>query len=190
MGNHQIATVETVRNLGAQMDKHLSMDSFIRAKSKSITFQLRTLRRIRKFLTDSACKMLVQATIQSRLDYCNSLLYGINEQYLNILQTLQNSAARLILSLSYYAPAIHPRRQLHWLPVRQRIIFKILTIVFKCVRSEAPVYLCELIQSYNPGRLLRSSSGNSLVVPRTRSKLADRDFSVCGPTLIYPNILD
>ena len=48
LGNHQIATVETVRNLGAQMDKHLSMDNFIQAKSKSITFQLRTLRRIRK----------------------------------------------------------------------------------------------------------------------------------------------
>ena len=65
VGNHQIATVETVHNLGAQMDKHLSMDSFIQAKSKSITFQLRTLRRIRKFLTDSACRILVQATIQS-----------------------------------------------------------------------------------------------------------------------------
>ena len=94
--NHQIATVETVCNLGAQMDKHLSMDSFIQAKSKSSTFQLRTLRRIRKFNTDSACKILVQATIQSRRDYCNSLLYGINEQNLNILQTLQNSAAQLI----------------------------------------------------------------------------------------------
>ena len=77
----------------------------------------------------------------------------------------------------------HPRRQLHWHPVRQRIIFKILTFIFKCVHSEAPVYLCELIQSYNPSRLLRSSSGNSLVVPRTSSKLADRGFSVCGPTL-------
>ena len=63
VGNHQIATVEIVHNLGALIDKHLSMDSFI------------------------------QATIQSRLDYCNSLFYGINEQNLNILQTLQNSAA-------------------------------------------------------------------------------------------------
>ena len=55
VGNHHIATVDTVGSLGALMDKHLSMDSFIQAKSKSITFKFRTLRRIRKFLTHSAC---------------------------------------------------------------------------------------------------------------------------------------
>ena len=134
------------------------------------------IRRIRKFLTDSACRILVQATIQSRLNYCNILLYGINDHNINILQTLQNSAARLILNLPYYAQATHPRRQLHWLPVRQRIIFKILTFIFKCIHSEAPVYLCELIQSYNPSRLLRSSSGNSLVVPRTSSEIGRQRF--------------
>ena len=93
----------------------------------------------------------------------------INEQNINILQTLQNSAARLILNLPYYAHA----RQLHWLPVNH---FKIPIFLFKCIHSETPVYLCELIQSYNPSRHLGSSSGKSLVVPHTSSKLADRGF--------------
>ena len=80
MGNHQIANVETVHNLGVLINNDLSMVHFYPSKIISITFQLRTLRRIRLFLTNSACKILIQATIQSRLDCCVSLLYGISEQ--------------------------------------------------------------------------------------------------------------
>ena len=70
--------------LGSEMDKYLStMDNFIQSKSKSITFQLRLLRRILKFLSNDALKILVQAMVQSRLDYCNSLLFGVSKNNLN-----------------------------------------------------------------------------------------------------------
>ena len=73
---------------------------------------------------------------------------------------------------------------LHWLPVEQRIEFKIAMLVFKCVNDLAPVYLSELVTDYEPPRTLRSSNSMTLVVPFTRSSLAsDRAFAVAGPRL-------
>ena len=111
---------------------------------------IENLRKIRKFLNSNTCNKLVQATMHYWFDYCTSLLYGTSEQNLNILLIFQNSAAWLIMNLQFYAHATEPRRQLHWLPIRQRLLFKILPFSFELLHSEVPVYLCELIQSYNP----------------------------------------
>ena len=69
-------------------------------------------------------------------------------------------------------------RELHWLPVEQRIIFKILCL-FLC-----PSYISDLLETYKPTRSLRSSSRNLLVIPRSRLKsYGDRGSSVSAPKL-------
>jgi hypothetical protein len=51
---------------------------------------------MRKLLTEDATKLLVQSTVLSRLDYCNSLLVGVDEKHLDELQRVQNLAAHII----------------------------------------------------------------------------------------------
>jgi len=99
---------------------------------------------VRSLLTLKAAKTLVHAFVSSRLDYCNSLLYGISDGLLTKLQTIQNAAARVVTGtrkFDYITPVLH---QLHWLPVRQRITFKLAMITFKYRRGLAPSYVAHV----------------------------------------------
>ena len=86
---------------------------------------MRALRHIRPLLTTDAAKTIASAIIDARLDYCNSILYGSSARYLDRLQKVQNQLARVVLQLPWSASATDARRQLHWLPVTQRIVFKL-----------------------------------------------------------------
>ncbi|CAH3043696.1 unnamed protein product, partial [Porites lobata] len=80
-----------------------------------------------------------------RADYCNSLLYDLLEYQLDKLQRVQNMCARLICNESKYCHITPLLVDLHWLPVKFRIEFKILLIVFKIFKGLAPSYLSFLI---------------------------------------------
>ena len=83
-------------NLGTTFDPTLSMDSYISSLCRSSYFHLRNVSLARKYLHEKAIQSLVHAAISTRIDYCNSLLYGIPNKYLKKLQMLQNSAARIV----------------------------------------------------------------------------------------------
>ena len=86
----------TVSNLGVHLDSRLTMQDHVAAMCRSCFFQLRQLRTIRSSLTTDAAKTLAQAFVGGRLDYCNSLLYGVSGELLRRLQSVQNAAARFI----------------------------------------------------------------------------------------------
>ena len=145
-------------------------------------YQLRILWSIRRFLDIEAAKTLAMCLIISRLDYCNSLFYGLPDVLLDKLQKVQNSAARFVLKIrksDHITPAL---KRLHWLPVRQRITFKVALITFKSLIGEGPSYLNDLLNMDTKERDTRSR--NRLKVPRTKLKSAgDRSFSVAAPTV-------
>ena len=130
-----------------------------------------------------SAETLVHAFVNCRLDNGNALLYGLPKYLIVKLQIVLNCAARLILCKHKYDHATPLLIQLHWLPVSQRIIFKILLFTFKALNGLAPTYITELLDRYVPPRPLRSSSGGLLKVPRSNTKYGDRSFSVCAPTL-------
>lgn len=101
------------------------------------------------------------------------------------LQYVQNSAARLLTGSRKYDHITPILKDFHWLPVKQRIIFKILTLTFKALHDvNSPQYLKNMLQLYNPSRSLRSSSKKLLYVPKFDLKSYDaRAFSVCAPVL-------
>ena len=102
---------------GVHVDNQLTMTAHVTHLSRSCFDQLRQLRSIRRFITSDATLTLVHAFISSRLDYCNSLMYGIAENQLDKLQRIQNTAARLVAGVKkcdHISPVL---RRLHWLPV-------------------------------------------------------------------------
>ena len=94
--------------------------------------------------------MLMFGLVVLHLDYCNSILVGVPKVTLNQHQRIQNMAAKVMLGCDKSASANDALFDLHWLPVTQRIDFKIVTMVFKCLKGEAPKYLCELIEMKKP----------------------------------------
>ena len=139
---------------------------------------------IRRMLTKEAAETLVHAFVSSWLDYCNSLLYGLPASTLNKLQLIQNHAARVVTGARKYDRITPVLRELHWLPVSQRIAFKLLTLTYQAVHGQAPVYLCELAVRYRPGCALRTADDPTrLAEPQTRGKYENRSFAVAGPSL-------
>merc|ERR1712243_219370 len=107
----------------------------------------------------------------SRIDYCNSLLSGINFSYTHILQRIQNNAARLVMKkkkADHISPLLS---QLHWLPISKRINYKLDIICYKCLNNTAPDYLTNLLNIYKPSRTLRSAS-DPLTLQIQRTKLS------------------
>jgi len=133
-----------------------------------------------------AAKTLVQAFITCRLDYCNSLFCGITDNLFRRLQSVQNAAARLITDIRRSDHITPVLRELHWLPVRQRVDFKLAVLVYKALHDlTAPYFVddCQLITSNAGRRRLRSADVDTCVVPRTNTRLGDRNFAVAGPRL-------
>ena len=185
IGNSSIQPTPSVRNLGVLFDSNMSMSVHIANLRRNISFHLRNMSRIRRFRDYNSCHHVARALILSRLDYGNSLLFGSNESDLNKLQSLQNWAARLVCGGSKRDSASPLLKELHWLPLRQRIIYKLCVHIYKCINETGPYYLNQCIAHYEPGRPgLRSGSDRSLlVVQRTKNSAADKSFTVAGPKL-------
>ena len=119
----------------------------------------------------------------SRLDCNNALLYKTPQHILHKLQLVQNNAARLIAKKRKYDSTSQLRKDLHWLPIHQRIQYKIILLTFKCLHGLAPGYLAELVKPYNPSRSLRSSNRQILQPKTTKTVAGDRAFSASAPQL-------
>ena len=101
-----------------------------------------------------------------------------------VVQRIQNSAARLVTGAKRREHITSVLRNLHWLPIKKRIIYKILLLTYKSLKGLAPDYLKDLLDQYVPTRTLRSGSKHLLCVPRVRTKnYGERAFSFCGPKL-------
>ena len=136
-------------------------------------------------MSEDAVKTLVQAFISCRLDYCNSLYYGISDELMTRLQSVQNAAARLVSGARRYDHITPVLRQLHWLPVRQRVEFKVVTFVHRSLSRDAPSYIaddCRLVADVAERRL-RSADTRLCIVARTHSRFGDRTFAAAGTKL-------
>ena len=100
---------------------------------------------IRRFLTEDATKTLVTSYILSRLDYCNCLLMGTPNSVIQPLQKIQNFAARLVLLAPRHHHATPLLEKLHWLPISERIKYKVACMCFGAINGSGPAYLSELL---------------------------------------------
>jgi len=147
-------------------------------------FHLRRLRKLSRILDIDARKRLVCALILTRVDYCNSALAGLPDSALAPLQRVLHAAARFVLDLRPRDHVTAALQTLNWLPVRQRITYKLCTLMHSVTFGYAPTYLRDAIVPLLtiPGRAhLRSANSGQYDVPRVSSSVGSRAFSVAGP---------
>ena len=174
-----IRFVECAKNLGVLFDSELSLDPQINKVVSASFSTLRLLSRIKLFLTSEELNTMVCTLIFTIMDYCNALYYGLNAETINKLQRVQNSAARLVMKVNRFDRVRSDDliSKLHWLKVRERIVYKVLLIVHKCVNQAAPA---ELIEMFRP---VKSDRTRKLDVPTCNGLMGQRAISVCGPKL-------
>jgi hypothetical protein len=175
---------QSVRNLGVTFDSNVSLTKHISSVCSSSYFIIRQIRQMRSSLDHNSAVLLANALVSSKLDFCNSLYYGLPHSSIHRLQLVQNSLARVVCPSVRRRDHITPVLQkLHWLPVPSRINYKIALITYKTLHCKSPTYLKSLLSEYIPTRCLRSSEKRLLIIPPLKSSAGHRSFSFSAPTV-------
>ena len=166
-----------IKTLSMGRSARLGVEHSVRCHSRPINDYLQPL--WSGFSGDVNTHLFLCPIVLSRIDYCNSLLAGCPKQLIHKLLTVQNHAARLICrtpNSDHISPVLHILR---WLPVEERIEFKLLLLAFKSVNNVGPSYLFDLLKFYIPSRQFWSSSDTLLLrIPSFRLKsFRQRKFS-------------
>ena len=137
----EISPSSSVRNLGMWFDSSLTMSEHITELFAFAFFYTYNISRIRKYLSRDSAETLVHDFISSRLDFGNSLLFGLPQYQIQKLQQGQNASAHLIFSMPRYCHITPLLFDLPWLAVNERIVFDILFVVYKILHQLARSYI-------------------------------------------------
>ena len=187
IGNAQVPFKQSVKNLGFTLDCHLTMNAHVTNIARTCYFELRRLASIRRFLTSIATATLVFAFVLSRIDYCNSLLFGSTLDVTSHLQRIQTFAARVILCLPKSSSIKTHLKSLHWLPVKVRSTYKIACLCYHCHSITAQSYVADMLHTEpSHNRITRSSSYTMPLLNRpahSKATLGDRSFSFASSSV-------
>ena len=171
--------------MGDTLDNKLRFSSFVNSTCAKSYYHLRRITSVQKYLSFDLTKLLILTFVITRLDYCNSLLYGAPDYMIKKLQRVQNRAACLLF---------HQRNsnvnlflnELHWLPVEKRIKYKILCFVYR-LYNHLPVPIHLSVQFFRYQQLdqydLRNSREQKWTVRIINNTYGKRSFWVSGAEL-------
>lgn len=159
LGN-SLTPSDKVRNLGVVFDANLSLAQHVTAICRSCYYHIKDLCRIRRFLSKSVAIKLANALVTSRIDYCNSLFTSLSAKDLKKLQSVQNTMARIIMRLPKRSSVSAVLKELHWLPIKHRLRFKVGVLTYKALETGQPKYLSELLSPYTSVKNTRRSNPN------------------------------
>ena len=133
----------TVKSLGVILDSHLNSDSHAKSVVAACSFHTHALRHIRNVLSEDVAKTIACSIVSVRLDYCNALLRGAPATTIDKLQRAQNTLARVVTQSTRQTPSRPLLQSLHWLPVRERIDYKVALLAYKVQTTSTPPYLVD-----------------------------------------------
>ena len=167
--------------LGFNLESRLSYAKQVSSVGRRCYYFLRKIYSMRDTVHRKSLIELVRVMILSRLDYCNSLYYGLPVNIIQKLQRLMNSACRLIFRLSPGSPTANYIKELHWLPMKQRILYKILIFGHRLVHHswKIPMYLGALV--FRNDKMTRCQYAYNLKVPNVTTAFGRRSSSFAVP---------
>ena len=177
LGN-SISPTDAVKNLGVTFDSGNTFTNHLSNMCRACYYHLKDLRHIRKFLSVETAALLANSMISSRLDYCNSLLYGVSKYNVAKLQKIQNALCRIVFRLDRTSHVTPFLQKLHWLPITYHILFKYNLITFKAISFSQPIYLSSLIKT----SCLMCGNRLSLSSVSHKKTIGRRGFAMASPT--------
>lgn len=134
------------------------MSVYVNNECKSALLSRQKIGKMRSYMNQKSSEKLVHAFVTSKLDVCNSLLFGLPQRELVKFQWVQNIAARIVIRVPHHEHITPILECLHWPPLKQRVDYKILMITYKAFNRMAPIFISDLLPVYQPSRTLKFSS--------------------------------
>ena len=183
MGGTMVPLSDKVKSLGVVFDQQLTLEKHVKNVCRVCNFHIMGLRSLRPSLDNKTAETIGRSIVMSRLDYCNSLLADTSKKNIHRLQMVQNNLARLV-TRSEFRQSVKPiLLALHWLPIEQRIDYKINMLMFKSRINLLPDYLSRELTVYVSTRPIRSNQQNTYVIPRVKNEIAKHSFFYTGARL-------
>ena len=190
IGDDSTDSVNQVCNLGYHMDSELRNNIHINKLCQFCYVTLQKIRAIQHKIDQTTCHIIVQVLVLSKLDYCNSLLIGTANYQLGKLQYIQNMACRIVGNIKKYDSITPHLKKLHLLKIQERIIYKVATIMFKCLMGTAPPYLKSLLPVQH-SRAIRSRPFTKAPMCRKNTSLAlQGSYTLAGPQIWNQLLVD
>ena len=181
-GDSEIFFSPFVKSLGVLIDSTLSFNYQVTNVIRQLNIELRRIRQIRNLISTETAKTLISSLVLSKLDYCNSLLANITKDKIKSMQITQNNAARLVFKKPKFHSVSFLLRELHWLPVDKRILYKLCSLVYKSLNTQDPPYIREMLNVYTPARSLRSENDKFILTkPMPHRKIGEQSFAFSAP---------
>ena len=187
IGNTQLPFKQSVKNLCFTLDCHFTINAHVSNIARTCYFELRRLASVRRYLTSTATAHMYLLFVLSRIDYCNSLLFGSTHDVISHLQRIQNYSARVILRLPMSSSITIHLKSLHWLPVKVRSTYKIACLCYHCHSSTAPSYVTDML--HKKPLHTRNTRSSSYTMPlfnrpaHSKATLGDRSFSFASSSV-------
>ena len=181
IGDEIIGGSDMINFLGINIDNNLSFKEHIKKKCKVAMYNLHNIRSLCEHLNNKTTQTLIYGLVTSHLDYINAIFSTLPVSTIRPLIRAQNLAAKLVLnSRDKDISSTKAKQILHWLPIKERLIYKCLTILHPCVHGTGPGIISNLIKTKTIRRSLRSNNLKYMLdIPMTnRVTYGDRAFSV------------
>ena len=174
-----------LKDLGFTVDCSLTCSEQITKVVRQANYALRNIAHIKKYLDSNSVKKLVNNYIISRVDYCNSLYYNLPAYQLKKIQRVMNRAAKLTVGLPRRERITPVLFELHWLPIKARIIYKICVLTYIALTSGKPTYLADKLHRFETAGVLVRHSYDilRLAEPRANKHIGTRSFAHSAPRL-------
>lgn len=165
------------RNLGFIFDSGFTFDSQVSSVRKSSFYHLKRLQALKPFVPESCLPTLAHAFVTSRIDFCNSLYFGLPAHRLERLQSVLKATAKFLTGRKKYDSGSAALKELHWLSLKERISFKIATIAFHTYNQTMnyPLYFNQV----EPHKSSCNMSTRSSLLPRLACSYRPR-LKSCG----------
>ena len=186
IGEETIVGSDKINLLGIDIDKNLTFKEHIKKKCKIAMYNLYNIRSLRQHLNNKTTQTLIYGLVTSHLDYINAIYSTLPASTTKPLNRIQNLAAKPVLnSRDKDISSSKAKQALHWLPIRERSLYKCVTILHPCIHGIGPGIIRNLIKTKTSRRSLRSDSLEYMLeIPRTnRVTYGDRAFSIYASKL-------
>ena len=147
VGDVMVQASSGLNYLGLFLDKELTFTKHIKNKSRIAARNLFNTRKLRRHLPRKSMEILVHGLVMSHLDYSDGVLGLLPNACLKPYVRVQLMAAKRILGRNKYDSVKEVMMELHWFPIRERINYKIIMVVFKCLHNLAPHYFVLCLDS-------------------------------------------